>query len=59
MAGTIRKHINSGDEVNIISMTDGVGSRNDSNKDAILARQLSAKKASEIFGFQMGKVLFF
>ncbi|MDB9959462.1 PIG-L family deacetylase [Gammaproteobacteria bacterium] len=55
MAGTIRKHINCGGEVNIISMTDGVGSRNDSNKEAILARKTSAKKASQILGFRWGK----
>lgn len=54
MAGTIRKHINKGDIVRVISMTDGVSSRKNSNKQKIIERKQSAKNASEILGFEWG-----
>ena len=51
MGGTIRKHISNGDEVNIISMTDGVSSRNSSNAADVDKRNHSAELASKILGF--------
>ena len=36
-AGVIAKHLENNDKVHLLFMTDGVGSRNDSNKEAILA----------------------
>ena len=35
MAGTIAKHIKKGDKVYVISMTDGVGARNEAKIDHI------------------------
>lgn len=51
MGGTIRKHINNGDDVNIISMTDGVGSRDYSTHTDVNNRNQSAEQASKVLGF--------
>lgn len=51
MAGTIRKHVLSGHIVNVISMTNGVGSRDKINKNNIFKRKKSANEASKILGF--------
>ena len=51
MAGTIRKHVNNGDSVKIISMTDGVSARLTSKIEDASNRKKSAEKASEILGF--------
>jgi LmbE family N-acetylglucosaminyl deacetylase len=52
MAGTIIKHIKSGDKVFVVSMTDGVGSRNGANMAHIKQRKRSSGLASKILGFQ-------
>ena len=51
MAGTIRKHVLEGNTVNVVSMTDGVGSRDKANQKSIFSRKESAKEASKILGF--------
>lgn len=55
MGGTIRKHINNGDDVNIISMTNGVGSRDISDANDIKDRGKSAELASKALGFNWGE----
>ena len=50
MAGTIRKHVLEGNTVNVVSMTNGVGSRSNANQ-SILSRKKSANEASKILGF--------
>ncbi|MDB9909849.1 PIG-L family deacetylase [Gammaproteobacteria bacterium] len=54
MGGTIYKHIKNGDKVFVISMTDGIGSRKESNKNDIIKRKLSANDASKALGFEWG-----
>ena len=39
MAGTIRKHVLEGNTVNVVSMTNGVGSRDKVNQKSILFRK--------------------
>ena len=51
MAGTIRKHVNNGDSVKIVSMTDGVSARLKSTVEQSVNRRKSAEKASGILGF--------
>ena len=51
MAGTIRKHVLEGNTVNVVSMTDGVGSRDKANQKSIFYRKESANEASKILGF--------
>ena len=55
MAGTIINHVKKGDKVYAISMTDGVSSRNDINKDLIEKRKKASIKASKILGFEWGE----
>lgn len=55
MAGTISKHVNKGDKVYAISMTDGVSSRNDIDKNAFKKRKEAAIRASKILGFEWGQ----
>ncbi|OUW35607.1 MAG: GlcNAc-PI de-N-acetylase [Verrucomicrobia bacterium TMED175] len=52
MGGTIKKHFNLGDIIYVMSMTDGISSRDNSNENEILIRKNSAKKASSILGFE-------
>ncbi|AIQ95514.1 PIG-L deacetylase family protein [Prochlorococcus sp. MIT 0604] len=52
MGGTIRKHINQGDDVFVIAMTDGTGSRDSFNKEDILKRVNSSNIASDLLGFK-------
>ena len=52
MAGTIYKHVNKGDKVYVMSMTDGVSSRDETIKDAIKKRKEASIKASKILGFE-------
>ena len=52
MAGTICKHVNRGDKVYVMSMTDGVSSRNEIIKDSIKKRREASIKASKILGFE-------
>ena len=51
MGGTIKKHINNGDVVNAISMTDGVGARDNLKVKDKLERKTSSDIASHILGF--------
>jgi len=51
LGGTIARHVQNGDEVYGISMTNGVGARGD-NLTAIHNRIENSKKASEILGFK-------
>ena len=55
MGGSIKKHINKGDEVYVMSMTDGVGSRNLSSSKEVQSRIESAKLASILLGFKWEK----
>ncbi len=54
MAGTIRKHVNRGDKVYVVSMTDGVGAREESNEGDVTQRKWSANEASKVLGFEWG-----
>ena len=51
MGGTIRRHVLSGDEVSVVSMTDGVGARNSSSEKDIESRRSSAAEAAKLLGF--------
>ena len=53
--GTMAKHLNNGDKVFCISMTDGVSSRNTYKKNDLKKRHLSKKKAEKILGFKWVK----
>jgi len=55
MAGTICKHVNKGDKVYVMSMTDGVSSRDEIIKDSIKKRREASIKASKILGFEWGE----
>lgn len=48
-AGTIAKHVASGDKVHLLFMTDGVGSRLASD-ESVLRRKRAADKATQILG---------
>ena len=48
-AGTIAKHVANGDEVYLLFMTDGVGSRLVSD-ESVLRRKSASDKAAEILG---------
>ena len=52
MGGTIKKHSNQGDNVKVISMTDGVSSRNKANKSDIIKRINASKESSEVLDFE-------
>lgn len=54
MGGTIRKHVEKGDEVFAISMTDGVGARGKLATE-IRLRRSAAIEASEVLGFKWYK----
>ena len=54
MAGTIRKHVERGDQVFVISMTDGVSARDTASTNDLADRKKASKKASEILGFEWG-----
>lgn len=49
--GTLRKHVLDGDTVNVMSMTDGVGAREDGGEKEANNRLEAAKEASNIIGF--------
>ena len=51
MGGTIKKYVNQGDKVFVVSMTDGVSSRKTSSDKKIKERKSSANIASECLGF--------
>lgn len=48
---TIARHVFQGDNVSVISMTDGVGAR-DSGDAEVLSRREAAKKSSQVLGFE-------
>lgn len=50
--GTISYHKSKGHKVFCLSMTDGVGARDDKNNKAIISRKKSAIRASKILGFK-------
>ena len=52
MAGTIVKHVQKGDKVYVVSMTDGVGARDNVDTDQIRHRKTSSYLASKELGFQ-------
>ena len=54
MAGTIQKHVKKGDKVIAVTMTDGVGSRGNSEESEISARKHASLVASQILGFEWG-----
>lgn len=51
MGGTIRKHVDQGDKVCVLSMTDGVSARLASSKADVIERKKASNKASDILGF--------
>ena len=52
MAGTIRKHVKSADKVFVVSMTNGVGARENTNVQDIEQRRKASQSASQILGFE-------
>ena len=52
IGGTIARHINNGEEVYAISMTNGVGSRESSQKIDVNKRIQSSIEASKVLGFK-------
>lgn len=55
MGGTITKHIKNGDDVLVISMTNGVSARENSNVKEVSERKISSLKAASILGFTWGE----
>ena len=55
MGGTIAKHISKGDKVFVVSMTDGVGARDNADIDKIKHRKISSDVASQVLEFQWGE----
>ncbi len=49
-AGTIAKHIDEGDNVSVLFMTDGVSSRNNSNQQQEVERETALDKAMQVLG---------
>ena len=54
MAGTITRHVSRGDTVFVVSMTDGVGARDDADPREINERKNASDTASKILGFKWG-----
>ena len=52
MGGTIAKHVQSGDNVYAMSMTDGLSSRGSVSKKEINSRDVSSEQAAKILGFK-------
>jgi len=59
MGGTICRHVSRGDRVFVVSMTDGVGGRTGTVTDDVEKRKKSAKRASEILGFEWAEAYSF
>ena len=55
MGGTIIKHINRGDDVFVISMTNGISARDNSNIKEVIQRKNSSIEAASILGFTWGE----
>ena len=49
-AGTIARHVNNGDKVYVVFMSDGVTSRSVADSNEVEARKQAAKNASNILG---------
>ena len=54
MAGTISKHVKKGDKVFVVSMTNGVGARDDTNLNEINERKNASILASQVLEFEWG-----
>ena len=54
MAGTISKHVKKGDKVFVVSMTKGVGARDDANLNEINERKNASILASQVLEFEWG-----
>lgn len=52
MGGTICRHVAKGDDVKVVSMTDGVGARDNSAAPIAADRSIAAKRASRVLGFE-------
>lgn len=52
MGGTIAKHAHYGDNVRLITLTDGVGSRKEQDPNDVSTRQNSLKQAAQILGIK-------
>lgn len=52
LGSTIKKHILDGDKVYVVSMTDGVGSRNNNREQEAKDRFIASENASKILGFE-------
>tara|TARA_A100001035_G_C27786462_1_gene504679 strand:+ start:5472 stop:6152 length:681 start_codon:yes stop_codon:yes gene_type:complete len=52
MGGTIKKHFDWGDNVFVVSMTDGIGARGKNKKISIQERKSNSIEASKILGFK-------
>ena len=50
--GTIAKHIDLGDKVHVLFMTNGIDSRNNSTSDDVLKRKKSSEKVLDILGIE-------
>ena len=59
MGGTLLKHRDKGDSVNIIFMTDGVSSRNNIDYEALDGRKTACDSAAKIINFDNTKQLSF
>lgn len=57
IGGTISRHSAEGDEVSMLFMTNGVGSRETGNKDDIARRRSACENAAEILGASIHSIL--
>jgi len=57
--GTILKHVDEGDDVHTVFMTNGVASRNDANDISVLERRDASKRASKLLGISSSTYLDF
>ena len=55
MAGAILKHVNKGDKVYVVSMTDGVGARDNVDELEVIKRKNASDTASKVLGFEWGE----
>lgn len=57
--GTIAKHVENGDEVNVVFIADGVSSRSESNTEDLDRRMAAASRAHDILGINKSEYLGF
>lgn len=55
MAGTIRRHVDNGDCVYVISMTNGVSARGDASEELLAERKAASDLASITLGFEWAR----